>query len=236
MTMMKTIVTGLALAACLGAVTEVFAQPASDPHDLTGVWLQTGGGKFGPYPFTPPYQAIADKRKEMTKAGNPYQPAGSSCLPRGLVGMLTTGAYPIEIYQTPKEVMIIKENGGVHRIHLGRKHQDADDLTPLFFGDTIGHWEGDVLVADSISLGATDNIDGQNPHSDVMHVVQRYHRTGPKTLEVEVTVDDAKAFTHAVSTKATFTLQPDYEMQEYYCVNERNVNTGAAQIIAGATK
>ena len=213
------------------------AAPAFNPHDLTGVWSQTGGGKFGAYPFTPEYAAIAKKREEAMEAGNPYQPAGGSCLPRGLVGMLTTGAYPLQIYQTPKEVAVIKENGGMHRIHLNRKHLEPDDLTPLFFGDSVGHWEGDVLVVDSISLGATDNIDGQAPHSDVMHVVQRFHRVSPTVLEVELTVDDAKALTRPISTKSIFKYDPDYELQEYYCVNERNVTdkTGA-QIVAGAPK
>ncbi len=230
-------IAGLLLAAGLGAATAASAQSAAfDPHNLMGVWMQAGGGKFGEYPFTPPYAAIAEKRKADAKAGNPYQPAGSSCLPRGLVGMLTTGAYPLEIFQTPNEVAVLKENGGVHRIHLGRKHLGEDDLTPLFFGDSIGHWEGDVLVVDSISLGATDNIDGQNPHSDAMHVVQKFHRTGPATMDVEVTVDDPKALLHAVTTTAHFKLEPDYEMQEYYCVNERNMITGTGQVIAGAKK
>ncbi len=93
----------------------------------------------------------------------------------------------------------------------------------------------DVLVVDSISLGATDNIDGQNPHSDAMRVVERYKRTGPKTLEIEVSVDDPKAFTKPITTTSKFEIQPDYEMQEYYCVNDRNVtDSSGKQVVAGA--
>jgi hypothetical protein len=232
---MKTTMLALALLAA-SVCGPALAQPAYDPHSLAGIWMQKGGGKFGVYPFTPEYQAIYDKRRAAMRAGNPYQPAGSSCLPRGLVGMLTTGAYPLEIFQTPNEVAVIKENGGVHRIYLNRKHLGPDDLTPLFFGDSVGHWEGDSLVVDTISLGATDNIDGQAPHSDAMHVTEKYHRTGPTTMEVEVTVDDPKALTKPVSTTAMFQLDPTYEMQEYYCVNERNVFTNNGQAIAGAAK
>jgi hypothetical protein len=208
--------------------------PPKNPKDISGIWFMTGGGKFPPYPWTAEYGAIAKQRAAASDAGNPYQPAGSSCLPRGLVGMLTTGAYPLEIFQTPREVAVIKENGGVHRIYLDRKHLGEDDLSPLFFGDSVAHWEGNSLVVDTISLGATDNIDGQNPHSDVMHVVEKFTRVGAKTLDVEVTVDDPKAFTKPITTVAHYTARPEYEMQEYYCVNERNVFTGAGQAIAGA--
>jgi hypothetical protein len=239
------VLVGMALAAVFacGAQAEAAKAPAGpaaakaqgyDPRDLSGVWFQTGGGKFGPYPWTPEYEAIAKQRAAAMAAGHPYQPSGSSCLPRGLVGMMTTGAYPLEIFQTPTRITVAKENGGLHRIYLNRKHLSEDDLSPLFFGDSVAHWEGDVLVVDSISLGATDNIDGQNPHSDAMHVVERYRRTGPKTMKVQVTVDDPKAFTHPISTTAQFTARPDYELQEYYCVNERNVvDKSGAQVVAG---
>ena len=211
------------------------AKPAN-PKDLSGIWFQAGGGKFGEYPWTPEYGAIAAKRKAAGDAGNPYQVAGSTCLPRGLVGMLTTGAYPLEIFQTATGVTVLKENGGVHRIHLNRQHLAPDDLTPLFFGDSVGHWEGNVLVVDSISLGATDNIDGQNPHSDEMRVVQKFQRTGAKSLEIEITVYDPKAFTKPITTKSLFTARPEYELQEYYCVNERHNFAGGDQSVVTAGK
>ncbi len=151
--------------------------------------------------------------------------------------MLTTEFLPIEIFQTPKEVALFKENGNVVRIHLDRQHLAPADLTPLFFGETIGHWEGDELVIDSISLGANDNIDGQNPHSDALHVVARFHRTGATTMDVAVTVDDAKALTkpaHAIAHYATY--EPGYEIQEYYCVNERNTFAPDGQHVAGVAK
>lgn len=229
----------LAAVACFGVILATAPARAADvagfdPRDFSGIWFQTGGGKLGPYAWTPEYAAIVQKRHEASAAGNPYQPAGASCLPRGLVGMVTTGAYPLEIYQTPSRVVVMKENGGIHRIYLGRNHLSPDDLGPLFFGDSVAKWDGDVLVVDSISLGATDNIDGQNPHSDALHVVERYRRTGLKTLEIQVTVDDAKALTRPVSTTSFFTARPEYEMQEFYCVNERNIFTaGGTQAVAG---
>lgn len=233
-----------ALAAlCLGALdtTAAVAAAASaapfNPKDLSGIWMQQGGAPFKDYAWTPEYQKIADQRKADTAAGNPYQSAGSSCLPRGLAGMLTTEFYPIEIFQTPREVALFKENGNTVRIFLNRQHLTPADLTPLFFGDTIGHWEGDELVIDSISLGANDNIDGQNPHSDVLHVVARLHRTSATTMDVAVTVDDAKALTKPAHAVAHYVASdPAYEIQEYYCVNERNTFAADGQHVAGVAK
>jgi hypothetical protein len=229
-----TVLAALGLAVALAAAVPASAAPAFNPKNFSGIWMQDRAtGRFPAYPWTPDYGAVAAKRKAASDAGNPYQPAGSSCLPRGLVGMVTTGAYPLEIWQEPGKIAIIKENGGVHRIYLNRKHQGEDDLTPLFYGDSVGTWDGNTLVVDSISLGATDNIDGQNPHSDAMHVVERYTRTAPDKLEMKMTVTDPKAFTAPISTVSTFTLQPKYEMQEYYCVNERNTFGKDGQGVAG---
>jgi hypothetical protein len=236
MSKFKVIAAAVLLAFTAAAASQAPALAAAEtaafnPRDLTGVWFQSGGGKFPEYQFTPEYAAIRAQRIKAMADGNPYQPSGSSCLPRGLVGMLTSGAYPLEIFQTERGVTILKENGGVHRIRLDRKHLSEDDLTPLFFGDSVGWWEGDMLVVDSISLGATDNIDGQAPHSDAMHVVQKFRRTGPASLEAEVMVEDVKALLQPVTTKVTYRLDNTYELQEYYCVNERrgaNPNGGVA--------
>jgi hypothetical protein len=206
---------------------------AYDPRDFSGVWFQQGASRFY-FDWTPEYAAIDAARKAAMAAGNPYQPAGTSCLPRGLVGMLTSGAYPLEIFQTPTRIVINKENGGMHRIYLNRGHLSEDDLTPLFFGDSVAKWEGNTLVVDSISLGATDNIDGQAPHSDAMTVVQKFRRTGPTSMEIEVTVTDPLALKQPAATVALFNLRPEYELQEYYCVNERHNFEGAGTTASNA--
>src|SRR5882757_8500152 len=156
-----TVLAAVGVAVACAAAFPVSAAPAFNPKDFSGVWMQDRGtGRFPAYPWTPDYGAVAKKRADALAAGNPYQPAGASCLPRGLVGMVTTGAYPLEIWQTPQKIVVIKENGGTHRIYLGRKQLGEDDLTPLFYGDSVATWEGNTLVVFSNNLGATDNIDG----------------------------------------------------------------------------
>jgi hypothetical protein len=205
-----------------------------DPHNLDGVWRLEQGGKFGPlaerdgvkyvvFPFKPEYQKIYDKRIADAAAGNPYQTAGTTCLPSGAIRLLTGGGPLIEIFHTPTKIAILKENGGWSRIYLTRPHLPKDQLYPMFYGDSVGHWQGDTLIVDTLSLGGANNIDGTAPHSDAAHLVQRISRPTFDTLRVEATLDDPKALTHPVSTTAVHRLLTDQEFSESYCNNERNV-------------
>ena len=206
------------------ASTRADAAPSYDPRDFTGIWMQTQERPFKSYPLTPVYEAILKQRRADEAAGRPFQVAQNRCLPAGLAATMTTGAYPIEIFYQKggREILFQKENvGALYRIYLNRPHKSADDLYPLFYGDSVGHWEADVLVVDSISLGATSAFDLITPHSDALHVVQRLSRTSYDTLEDEITFDDPKALTRPITAKAVFKFHPDWEIEEYECTNER---------------
>jgi hypothetical protein len=211
-----------------------------DPRDLTGIWMQTRGRPFKSYPFKPEYEAIFKQRLADEAAGRPFQVAKDRCLPAGLAASMTTGAYPIEIfYQTGgREILFQKENlGALYRVFLNRAHKSPDELYPMFYGDSVGHWEGDVLVVDTISLGATTAIDLIAPHSDALHVIQRFRRVSYDTLEDEITFDDPKAMTRQVTGKAVYTLHPDWEFSEYECTNERLVvESDGKQVLAPSAK
>ncbi|HTV78810.1 MAG TPA: hypothetical protein VMF03_11170 [Steroidobacteraceae bacterium] len=211
-----------------------------NPRDLTGIWMQERGRVFKSYPFTPQYAAIMKQRERDAANGNPYQVAGNSCLPAGLASSMTTGAYPIEIYYNygGKEILFDKENvGALYRVYLYRKHLPADELVPMFYGDSVGHWEGNVLVVDTISLGAAPSLDLIAPSSDALHVIQRFQRVDYDTLHDEITFIDPKALTHSVTGLVVFKrheLTPQWEMQEYECTNERLNFGGGKQSIAPA--
>ncbi len=216
------------------------AQPKYNPRDLTGIWMQTRDKPFKSYPFTPEYAAIFQQRLADEAAGRPFQVAQDRCLPAGLAASMTTGAYPIEIfYQTGgREILVQKENvGALYRIFLNRPHKSADELYPLFYGDSVGHWEGDVLVVDTISLGATAALDLIAPHSDALHVIQRLHRVSYDTLEDELTFDDPKALTQPATGVAIYKLHPDWELNEYECTNERMVvDSQGNQVVTPSTQ
>jgi hypothetical protein len=93
----------------------------------------------------------------------------------------------------------------------------------MYYGDSIGHWEGNVLVVDSISLGGNDTLDDLIPHSDAMHVVQRLERVTFDTIDNTLTIDDAKAYAKPIVTTVHYKLHQDWELAEAMCTNERNV-------------
>jgi hypothetical protein len=195
-----------------------------DPRDFTGVWMQTPERPFKSYPLTPEYEAILKQRRADEAAGKPFQVAQNRCLPAGLAATMTTGAYPIEIFYQKggREILFQKENvGALYRVYLNRPHKPADEQYPLFYGDSVGHWEGTVLVVDTVSLGATSAFDLITPHSDALHVVQHLRRSSYDTLEDEITFDDPKALTMPITATAVFKLHTDWEMEEYECTNER---------------
>jgi hypothetical protein len=134
------------------------------------------------------------------------------------------GCIPIEIFYQKggREILFQKENvGALYRVYLNRPHKPADELYPLFYGDSVGHWEGNVLVVDTVSLGATSAFDLITPHSDALHVVQHLRRRSYDTLEDEITFDDPKALTMPITATAVFKLHTDWELEEYECTNER---------------
>src|ERR1700733_230420 len=195
-----------------------------DPRDFTGAWMQTQERPFKSYPLTPEYEAILQQRRADEAAGKPFQVAQNRCLPAGLAATMTTGAYPIEIFYQKggREILFQKENvGALYRVYLNRPHRPADELYPLFYGDSVGHWEGNVLVVDTVSLGATSVFDLITPHSDALHVIQHLRRSSYDTLEDEITFDDPKALTKPITGTAVFKLHTDWEMEEYECTNER---------------
>jgi hypothetical protein len=212
----------------------------TDSRNFDGVWNLAEGGKFGPgavkdgvkyivYPYTPEYQAIYEQRLANAAAGNPYQTAGTTCLPSGAIRLLTGGGPPLEIFHTAQKIAILKENGGWSRVYLNRGHLPAEDLYPMFYGDSVGHWEGNTLVVDTISLGGANNIDGTAPHSDAAHLVQRISRPSPDTLRVEATLEDSKALQHPVTTVAILKRLQDSDFTESYCTNERNVRDNSGK-------
>ena len=141
--------------------------------------------------------------------------------------MMRTAAYPIQILQTPGQVTMLHEEMTVYRhIQLGGVHPEDPD--PSYMGDSIGHWEGDTLVVDTVGLKTITTLDPVGlPHTEQLHVVERIRRTGPKQIENVLTLDDPGAFTRPWSLRLTYALQPPQrKLAEYICENQRNAPVG----------
>jgi hypothetical protein len=189
---------------------------AEDGHvDLSGVWTVSQGLEIANSPL---YQAAFQKVWEERKANLSDDPA-KYCLPNGVVRMTSR---PYKIVQTPKLVVLLSE-GNTHsyrRFFLdGRPHNL--DLDPNSWGgDSIGHWDADELVVDSIGFNDKTWLDDTGkPHSDEMHVIERYRRPTTQKLEIQYTIEDPKALTKPFAFTRLLTLVRGRDLQEYFCTD-----------------
>jgi len=147
------------------------------------------------------------------------------CLPAGFPsGMLYI--LPIQIVQNPKSIVIIPELQRAARIIPtdGRPHRSG--IEPSYYGDSVGHWEGDTLVIDTVNFKRwiLDDYHYTDPtktrwHSEELHTIERLRRDGDKLL-YQITIDDPKIFTRSFSQDFALTLRPDWEalgLLEYVC-------------------
>ena len=109
---------------------------------------------------------------------------------------------------------------------VGASVKHSDDPDPSFFGEEIGRWEGDTLVIDSIAF-KDERVwidENANPHSDALHVVERWTRTDLDHIHVETLIEDPKYYTRPFTYSRTWVLgKPDEQLQEYSC-SENNVD------------
>ena len=143
------------------------------------------------------------------------------CLPGGYVRDMNS-PFPIEIVQRPDRVVILYEfNNIFHHIYMdGRPHPPDLDLT--WNGHSIGRWDGDTLVVDTIGFNDRTMLDTSgHPHTTDLHVVERFTRTDATHIAYEITIADPMAYAKTWSNKRTFTLQPTWDLMQYNC-NENN--------------
>jgi hypothetical protein len=136
------------------------------------------------------------KANERALSGRPAYTPKERCWPIGVPGFLLYPVFPVYFVQTPDEVVMIwAEDHQVRHIYLNRQH--TPNITPSWFGESVGRYEGDTLVVDTIGLNERTYVDNyRTPHTDKLHVVERFRMIdGGKTLEVQVHVEDDGAFT-----------------------------------------
>jgi hypothetical protein len=198
---------------------------ADDKPDLSGVWeipyVADMSRGIGPLPFTE-WGAADFKAYDPSKFD--YT---AHCLPAGLTRSINT-PMPIEIVQEPKKVVILFEGFSSFTVIPvdGRGHPSK--LEPTWMGNSVGHWEGDTLVVDSIGFNEKTRLDTiGHPHSDQLHVVEKFTRTDYDHIAFEITVEDPKAYTKPFTNKRTFKLHPEWELMEYSCEeNNKDVTEG----------
>ena len=185
--------------------------------DFSGVWQ--GGGPVGDLAQGMPkgveIPLNADGRKLMASRESKDDPE-ANCLPTGVPRQ---APYPWRMLQTPTHVFILFE-GNIHSYRQifidGRKHPADPD--PTWYGNSIGHYEGQTLVVDSIGFNDKFWFDFRgHPHSEKLHTVELYTRTNMGTLVVETTIDDPTYYSKPFTTTFSARLRPGEELMEYIC-------------------
>jgi len=192
--------------------------------DLSGVWtpdrtfiydISSALAPGEKLPLQPWAEELAKKRMSRDDPE-------ANCLPAGVPRM---APYPWRILQTATHMFFLFE-GNIHTYRQifidGREHDKDPD--PTWYGDSVGKWEGDTMVVDSIGFNDKFWFDfAGHPHTQQLHVIERYRRPDLGHLEYDVTIDDKGAYTKEFTMHGKSTLQVGTELQEYIC-NENNVD------------
>jgi hypothetical protein len=236
---------------CLSTASRQAKQPSkasmvpdsAQARDLSGVWMQdrprpaTVRERYWIYEFTleePPMTGWGEAQYKATKSSfgpHPYplaetnDPLYHSCVPPGLP-RIYLHPFPMQIVQAHGEVIMLFEYDSIrHQIFTdGRPHDTA--LGPSWMGDSIGHWEGNVLVADTVNFNDKTWLDRMgHPHSDALHLIERIRRVDHDHLVDDLTIEDPKAYTKPWTAHLDFLLRPNWTLGEQFCEDEESFQT-----------
>jgi hypothetical protein len=210
------------------AKTEPPRMPNGKP-DFSGVYNSAaGGGRGGAaaapdpsgLPTTPTLRPGAEKFKVVRGPND----AGlyADCMPTGVPGAfmvpyqweVVQGVdHMVILYEYPHLFRVIPTNGGAHQA----------DLDPTWMGDSIGRWEGDTLVVDTIGFNDKTEIPGGYKHTEDLHVVERFRRSNFDAIEYEATIEDPNVFVKPWIIRRTFALRPELDkVDEFVCENNQD--------------
>ena len=216
--------------------------------DLSGVWETNQGRRGrGPAPVAaegtgelPPSGSIFGNVGDQVQGGAPYQPWAAElvkkrmadnskdnpdahCLPMGVMQM-TSHPYPKKIIQTPTQVILIYEGSGttVREVFLdGRPLPKAEDVEPWWNGYSVGRWEGDTLVVETIGFMDDGWLDVRgSPFTSAGKMTERFRRPTYGSLAIEVTIEDPKAYTKPFTATVNNHLLPETQLIEFVCIDK----------------
>jgi hypothetical protein len=219
--------------------------------DLNGIWNYAGvlGFRGGPPPPPPgtPVQATFWNIEAGFKEGLPFQPwaaelrkqrmttnskdnPDAACLPLGLM-QLHTHSQPRKIVQTKDLIVIIYEaNAGLRQVFLDGRSVPNNDPQPWWFGYSRGRWDGDTLVVETTGFRDDVWLDVNGaPLTSAGTLTERFRRPNFGTLEIDVTIDDPKAYTKPWTVRVNQRLLVDTELIEFVCLENQKFDPQRAK-------
>ena len=195
---------------------------ADGKPDFSGVYgggAGGGGARGAAAPAGPVLKAGAEKFRIVR--GPDDTGATSNCMP--LVPPQSWGVpYQFQILQGANYVAIFHEYPGTFRIIPTDGSPHPVDPDPSWLGDSVGHWEGDTLVIDTIGFNEKTELQGFQ-HTESLHMIERFRRTEYETVQYEVTIEDPNVFEKPYTLTRNFALRPDLKrIDEFICENNRD--------------
>ena len=195
----------------LQGIWEVRTSPDKDLEKAKGLIVEPKNGKI---PYLPAALAQKKQNEKNSAQADPLNKCYMPGVPR--INLLS---YPWQIFQTADQISIAYEYIHNWRNIYLKRNQHLPEID-FWQGDSIGHWEGDTLVVDVADLNDQTWFDKAGDfHSDALHVIERYTRTGPDTLRYEATIEDPKTFSMPwkISVELHRNTQPNARLLEYEC-------------------
>ena len=196
---------------------------ADGTPDLSGAWMGSGSNSGDISKGLKPGEQLVmlPWAEALMKTRKSQDDPEANCLPTGV----PRGApYPWRIVQTPTHYFILFE-GNIHsfrQVFMHGKHPDDPD--PTWYGHSIGTWDKDTLVVDTVGFNDKFWFDYLgHPHTEKLHTIERYTRTDLGNMTIDVTIDDPGAYAQPFTTTGRARLQPNTELLEYIC-QENNID------------
>jgi hypothetical protein len=178
----------------------------------------SAGMKPGDFSMTPWAADLYNQRQASRGKNDP----AAHCQPLGVPAVSAT-PLPYKIIQTPKIVLILYEGESVFRQIFLDSRPTVEDPQPRFMGYSSGKWEGETLVVNTVGLTDKTWLDALgHPHSEALRLTEKFRRVNVGSLEIEVTIDDPKAYTKPWTVNLGLNYLPDEELIESICDNEKD--------------
>jgi hypothetical protein len=190
-----------------------FAIPSEPGDPPVAQFFNIGAGFKEGLPFTPWATQLRAQRKGNNNKDNP----DAACLPLGLT-QLHMHPQPRKIVQTPREIVVMYEANGNMRQILMDGRTLPKDPTPWWYGYSIGHWDGDTLVVETSGFRDDVWLDVEgSPLTSTGKMIERWRRPKFGLMQIDITIEDPKAYTKPFTVRVNHQLMPDAELMEFVC-------------------
>jgi hypothetical protein len=198
---------------------------ADGKPDFSGIWGAADGkylANLGADGIEIPMQPWAEQLYRERQANNSKDSPSTRCLPHSVTDY-DAHFTPRKIIQSPGLIVMLFEAYHSYRQIFTDGRPFPEERDPAWFGYSVGKWDGDALVVDTIGLKESTWLDDAgHPHSDALHIIERFRRLDFGHIDLQLTIDDAKAYKKPWTVRIGWVLTPDTDLLDWVCENEKD--------------